>query len=412
MKTPIAVPLYPTLSEIKHFSFENYPEVKQFIQLKQNWCLTHWHWGADFLNYIGRNKSEHTYVRFRSEVERFLLWLFLFKNKPMGSLRKQDILEYADFCWKPPTNWVALSSADRFIFTNGFFKINPSWRPFRLKGLKNRNKNTQTEKRLYKPSQETLKANFTAIISFYKFLNNEELCYGNPAQVAKSDCRYFIADSQIKEVRRLTQAQWEHVLETAENLANQNPTYERSLFVIASLKVLFLRISELSERKAWSPCMNHFWQDEDGNWWLKVFGKGRKLRDISVPTQFLVYLTRYRQYCGLTNLPSNSDTAPLVAKTRGVGGMSSRHLTRIVQEIFDAAYESMSSVKGKKASDKLLDASSHWLRHTGASMEIERGRALKDLSEDLGHASMATTDTVYVQSEHKKRAESGKDRDV
>ena len=53
-----------------------------------------------------------------------------------------------------------------------------------------------------------------------------------------------------------------------------------------------------------------------------------------------------------------------------------------------------------------------WLRHTGASMEIERGRALKDVSEDLGHASMATTDTVYVQTENKKRAESGKNKTV
>ncbi|MGL1959221.1 MAG: hypothetical protein OCD00_18135 [Colwellia sp.] len=45
-------------------------------------------------------------------------------------------------------------------------------------------------------------------------------------------------------------------------------------------------------------------------------------------------------------------------------------------------------------------------------MEIERGRSLKDLSEDLGHASMATTDTVYIQSENKMRAESGKTRKV
>ncbi len=45
-------------------------------------------------------------------------------------------------------------------------------------------------------------------------------------------------------------------------------------------------------------------------------------------------------------------------------------------------------------------------------MEVERGRALKDISEDLGHASMATTDTVYVQTENKKRAESGRDRTV
>jgi site-specific recombinase XerD len=67
---------------------------------------------------------------------------------------------------------------------------------------------------------------------------------------------------------------------------------------------------------------------------------------------------------------------------------------------------------GEDKALKLKEASTHWLRHTGASMEIERGRPLKDVSEDLGHASMATTDTVYVQSENKLRAESGKKRKV
>jgi integrase len=158
--------------------------------------------------------------------------------------------------------------------------------------------------------------------------------------------------------------------------------------------------------------MNHFWQDDQGNWWLKVFGKGRKLRDVSVPTQFLDYLKRYRRYRALPPLPSPSDASPLVEKLRGHGGMTSRHLTRLVQEVFNEAYAKMKLEHGEDASRKLSEASTHWLRHTGASMEIERGRALKDLSEDLGHASMATTDTVYVQSEHRKRAESGKARKV
>lgn len=92
--------------------------------------------------------------------------------------------------------------------------------------------------------------------------------------------------------------------------------------------------------------------------------------------------------------------------------MTARHLIRVVQQVFDEAYHTMKSAKGEDNARKLQEASSHWLRHTGASMEIERGRALKDLSEDLGHASMATTDTVYVQSESRKRAESGKDRNV
>lgn len=45
-------------------------------------------------------------------------------------------------------------------------------------------------------------------------------------------------------------------------------------------------------------------------------------------------------------------------------------------------------------------------------MENDRGRALKDVSEDLGHASMATTDTVYVRSAAKTRAKSGKQGEV
>ncbi|MEJ2754542.1 MAG: tyrosine-type recombinase/integrase, partial [Gammaproteobacteria bacterium] len=115
---------------------------------------------------------------------------------------------------------------------------------------------------------------------------------------------------------------------------------------------------------------------------------------------------------GLSPLPQSGENHPNVEKIRGQGGMSSRQLTRIVQEVFDKAYERMRDSAGEDKARKLKEASTHWLRHTGASMEIERGRALKDLSEDLGHASMATTDTVYVQTENRVRAESGKSRKV
>ena len=240
----------------------------------------------------------------------------------------------------------------------------------------------------------------------------EEFLFGNPAQIAKKDCRHFIADAQVKEVKRLTESQWQYVLDTAVEMADDNLNYERSLFIIAAMKTLFLRISELSERDNWSPEMGHFWQDENESWWLKVYGKGRKIRDITVPPDFLTYLERYRHSRDLSGLPDQNERNVLVEKVRGQGGMTSRHLTRLVQEVFDNAYNKMERNKGEKKAQKLKEASTHWLRHTGASMEIERGRALKDLSEDLGHASMSTTDTVYVQTENKKRAESGKKRKV
>lgn len=409
---PKPVPLFPGYAELKDLDFAEYQELKAYLDTGEPWWMGHWQWGREFLSYIGRNKSEHTYTRFRNETERFLLWLFQFQTKPMDQLRKADILDYADFCWQPPVEWICTANHEKFRFHNGQYALNTQWAPFKLQLPKKSAPDKQTDKKKYRPSQQTLTAMFTAVIAFYKYLMNEEYLYGNPAQIAKSDCRHFIKDAQVKEIRRLTEDQWKYVLDVALDLAEQDHVYERSLFVICALKTLFLRISELSERANWSPVMSHFWQDSDGNWWLKIFGKGRKLRDITVPDAFLDYLKRYRRYRSLSPLPSSGELEPIVEKIRGRGGMTSRQLTRIVQDVFDKAYDKMRLVEGEDNARKLLEASSHWLRHTGASMEVERGRALKDISEDLGHASMATTDTVYVQTENRKRAKSGKQRDV
>ncbi len=411
MSTTTPVPLYPTYIELCELEFGDYPKLNDFITTLPKWCLTHWQWGKSFLEYTGRNKSIHTYDRFRNEIEKFLLWSFLEKNTPIDELRKTDILEYADFCWKPPVAWIGTSNQERFKLKNSYFNINQSWRPFKIQAAKSQ-LSKDVNKKKYRPSQQTLTSTFTAIIVFYNYLMGEEFCYGNPAQIAKKDCKHFISDTQVKEIKRLSSTQWQYLLDTAVDMAHEDDIYERNLFVIASLKTLFLRISELSERDNWSPIMGHFWQDEDENWWLKIFGKGRKLRDTTVPSDFMPFLKRYRSSRGLSGLPTSGENNVLVEKIRGQGGMTSRHLRRLVQDIFDQAFTRMKRLEGENRAMKLKEATTHWLRHTGASMEIERGRSLKDLSEDLGHASMATTDTVYVQSENKKRAESGKKRKV
>jgi len=411
MSKTAPVPLYPTYIELNEFELADYPKLNDFISTMPVWSLNQWQWGKVFLEYTGRNKSVHTYDRFRNEIEKFLLWSFLIKKSPIDEMRKNDILEYADFCWKPPVTWIGTSNQERFKLKNSYFDSNELWRPYKIQAAKSQ-LSKDVDKKKYRPSQQTLTSTFTAIIVFYNYLMGEELCYGNPAHIAKKDCRHFISDTQVKEIKRLSTSQWQYLLDTAVSMADEDPIYERNLFVIASLKTLFLRISELSERDNWSPVMGHFWQDEDQNWWLKIFGKGRKLRDTTVPSDYIPFLRRYRLSRDLSGLPTSGDNNVLVEKVRGQGGMTSRHLRRLVQDIFDNAFIRMKRLEGENKSIKLKEATTHWLRHTGASMEIERGRSLKDLSEDLGHASMATTDTVYVQSENKMRAESGKKRKV
>ncbi|MFQ3189711.1 MAG: site-specific recombinase XerD [Paraglaciecola sp.] len=406
------VPLYPPYLALCDFDLDDYPELAKIFLSHGSWWLEQFNWGKIFLSYVGRNKSTHTYDRFRNDVERFLLWAFIEKKKPIDQLRKSDLLEYADFCWQPPVTWIGTSNQERFKLMNGYSIVNELWFPYKMQAPKSQKSQFIIDKKKYRPSQQTLSSMFTAIIVFYNYLMAEDFCIGNPAQIAKKDCRHFIIDSQVKEIKRLTSSQWQYVLDTAVEMADEQPIFERNLFVIVALKTLFLRISELSERTNWSPTMGHFWQDDDENWWLKIFGKSRKIRDITVPLDFLPFIERYRTSRGLLGLPAANENSVLVEKMRGQGGMTPRHLRRLVQTVLDQAYESMRISEGENKALKLLEASAHWLRHTGASMEIERGRPLKDISEDLGHASMATTDTVYVQSENKKRAESGKRRKV
>ena len=404
-------PLYPTFSELQSLSLDDYPMLNDFISSGPDWRLQHWHWGKDFLLYIGRNKSEHTYTRFRNDVEKFLLWVLLFEQRPLDGLRKTDILRYIDFCVQPPLDWIKIQLHDRFVLQSGYFQSNPDWSPFRMVKPKH-DKTHEPDVKQYRPSQQTLTSTFVALSALYRHLIDEEICFGNPIPLAKRDCKHLIKDSQVKHISRLTEHQWQYVLDTAIAMADDDALYERHLFIIATMKTLFLRLSELSERADWTPLMSHFWTDETNNWWFKAYGKGKKIRDITVPQSYLPFLSRYREWRGLTPLPTRGEQTLLVEKIRGRGGLTGRHIARLIQEVFDAAYTKMKTEQGLNAAQKLQEASTHYLRHTGASMEIERDRPLKDLSEDLGHASSATTDTVYVQVERKKRASSGKARKV
>lgn len=404
-------PLFPTYVELSEIVITDYPRLHSCLIEAPTWVHQHWCRARDYLLYIGRNKSEHTYTRFRNDVEKFLLWAFFVEETPVDQFRKADILRYIDFCVAPPVNWISAHLYDRFRLQNGYFLSTPDWRPFRQTPPKYDRERVLDPKK-YHPSLQTLESTFVALNSYFRYLNDEEICFGNPVPLAKRDCKHLIKDSQVKPVSRLTEHQWQYLLDTAVDMAEDDPLLERNLFIIATMKTLFLRLSELSERQDWLPLMSHFWMDENNNWWFKAYGKGRKIRDITVPSGYLAFLKRYREWRGLSPLPSKGEQTILVEKIRGRGGLTGRQISRLVQQIFDAAFDKMKSEQGLEAAQKLNEATTHYLRHTGASMEVERERPLKDLSEDLGHSSSATTDTVYVQVERKKRAMSGKDRNV
>ncbi len=371
-----------------------YPELALFIQqysLKLAEVLEDLPFIYQFLYVYGR-KSEATFTRFRNEIERFALWTWLVKGTSVLNLKREDIEHYIDFVVDPDADWCSDSVQWRFKQKMAQRIANPKWRPFIGKDTK--------------PSQQSLNSTFTALNVFYKFAILEEKTFANFVPVVKKNCPYLIVQSQINQPDTLSDLQWEYVLKVTEELAEKQPDLERNLFTLACLKGLYLRISELSERANWSPVMSHFWQDADGFWFLRVMGKGNKLRDVTLSESFIEYLKRYRLYRGLSALPRVDEPFPIIHKLRGSGGMTVRQIRRLVQHSFDLAIAALAKDGFKEESENLIAATAHWLRHTGATHDAAT-RPLKHLSEDLGHAKLATTDQIYIQTNIKERAKSG-----
>ena len=397
----------------------DYPDSKIFLD---NTCMQipdareDFLYTQSFLKSYSR-KSEATFRGYRNEVERLLLWAWTIAGKSVIQLKRPDLEGYFDFVHSPPAAWVGDSVQDRFKIIGGECRQNKNWRPFAGKLAKEDRKQAMVEgtdinvsKDGHTLSHEAMKICYSAVSAYYDYLTDEGYAFGNPIPAIRKQSPYLIKGATQKTIKRLSDLQWDFVLECAEKAADEDPLHERTLFVIATLKTLYLRVSELSDRTNWQPVWKHYWQDSDGNNWLKVLGKGNKIRDVSVPSALLPYIDRYQRYRSSLSSSFGINSA-MVSKNRGSGGMTARQLRRIVQQGFDLAYDKMIAEGFGKEAKALTEATTHWLRHTGASQDIAT-RPLKHMSDDLGHASMGTTDQVYIQSDMKERAKSGKGREV
>lgn len=359
-----------------------------------------------YLLVMGR-KSEQTFNALRIEIERLLLWCWLVRERPLSELKRADYEAFVEFFVSPATSWVGDERQHHFIDQPGSGGIriqNPKWRPFRVKSLDGSERRTVKRS----PSPSAFMKFFSSLASFVDFLVLEGYVESNHVAAVKKNCPYLVKDVSIKRSHRLSELEWSFVLETIEDAANKDPRYERNLFAVLLLKSCYLRISEIAERDEWAPLMSHI-EDKDGYWWILVYGKGAKLRSVSVSDAMIPYIERYRRARGLPDRIPVDEREPLVHKLKGQGGVSTRQATRIIEESFEIAVKKMREDGFIKEAEQLKLATSHWLRHTGASMDVAN-RPLKHLSDDLGHASLATTDRVYVQSDEMERAESGRRR--
>ncbi len=350
------------------------------------------------------NGSTATFNAYRRELERLLQWSWRVENRAVHGLAREDIEEFIRFSLSPPASWIGDVHAPRFVIDKGERKANPKWRPFVASISKTEQKNgRKPDAKSYRPSQSAVRATFTALSSFYDYLTEENIINANPVALIRQKSKFIKRDQNAAVVRRISNLQWDYVIETAEFMADDDPsTHERTLFIMNCLFALYLRISELVADERSAPAMGDFRKDQDGAWWFHVTGKGNKDRTVTVSDAMLEALKRYRGALGLTPLPTINEHTPLIAKARGTGPVTStRQIRRIVQDCFDAAFERMKSDGLADDAMELRAATVHWLRHTGISEDVKT-RPREHVRDDAGHASMATTDR-YIESDRRER---------
>jgi site-specific recombinase XerD len=356
-------------------------------------------------------ENKATFNTYRREVERLLQWSWYVK-KSIFTLRRADIEEYLNFCQNPPVTWIGLSKPPRFSDKDDLRIPNPQWRPFVATVSKSAAKNgAAPSTKNYVLSEKAIKEMFAILSSFFNFLIQEEYAEVNPITQVRQKSRFIRRQQSSKKIRRLSELQWNFVIETAEIMAEENKEHERTLFIMTALYAMYLRISELVISDRWTPQMNDFKCDYEGNWWFTTVGKGNKERQVAVSNSMFAALKRWRQHLGLPAIPSADDNSPLLPKTRGRGGFTStNHVRNIVQACFDKAAARMSDDGFTEEAKNLAAATVHWLRHTGISDDVKR-RPREHVRDDAGHSSSQTTDQ-YIDIDLHKRHESARDKPV
>jgi site-specific recombinase XerD len=348
-----------------------------------------------------------TFNSYRRELERLIQWSWIIREKSIVTLKRIDIEAFIAFCQDPPKTWIGTKTVARFQAKYGQRLPNAAWRPFIVKVSKKLfSDGERPELNNFKLSQISTKQIFAILGSFFHYLVQEEMSAINPVLQIRQKSKFNRSQLSTQTIRRLSQAQWQAVINVAMSLADQHPNqHERTLFIMNALYGMYLRISELAATQHWQPMMRDFFRDVHGDWWFRTVGKGNKMRQIAVSPPMLLALKRWRKHLHLSPLPSVEEGGFLIPKVIGKGPVSStRAIRNIVQACFDKAVANLLQEKKPEDADLLRSATVHWLRHTGISEDVKI-RPREHVRDDAGHGSGAITDR-YIDVELRARAKS------
>jgi site-specific recombinase XerD len=322
---------------------------------------------STFLNEF--RDSPETLRSYSKEIERLLLWCIHIAKINISSLRRDHFLAYQQFLKHPAPEKAWCGPSIGRQTKDG--AINPQWRPF-VKGLGN----TSVNKAL------------TILDSFFNYLVQSNYLVGNPLAVDRRRKKRNKASPNIID-RYLELIEIHAVLDAlfAHKTNNDKETFQviRARYIILLLFYTGLRIAEAANHT-----MGNFTQREN-NWFLRVVGKGQKLREIPVPDELLKALGEFRIKGGLISLlPTFKEATPLIPMQNLQQSISTRRIDQILRWAFNLGAAQFEPHEPRRAS-KLRAASAHWLRHSYVTYLLQAGAPIKVAQENAGHSDVGTT---------------------
>lgn len=316
--------------------------------------------------------SPQTLRNYRKEAERLLLWAVNQRRKALSDLGREDFQLYQEFLANPQPSVIWCGPRAE--------RTSLKWRPF--KGPLSENSQRQA---------------LIIVNALFSYLVDAGYLAGNPLSLIRRRKRKLQpqTDQAISQQRYLDHKTWKLLKEYLANLpretTKQENHYQRNRFLFHLLYLMAPRVSEVSNHS-----MNSF-RLYRGQWWWFVLGKGEKQGKIPASDEMLAALMQYREHLGLTPLPEENDTTPLLRSISGGKGISANMVYRQVKSVVKVAAEEIRLQHPIQAS-VLEKASTHWFRHTSVTHGDDAGIDLKYLTRSARHEKIETT-AIYQHAE-------------
>lgn len=308
------------------------------------------------------SSSLNTFIAYEKELRRWFVFIRV-ASKSLGSAGTEDVEAFFQLLKAPPKEWIRKRS-----------QATQTWTAL-----------------LYGPlSPQSISYTKGVLSNFYAWLLGVGYLDFNPFQVVELPRK-----ARRETDRGFGVREWSYIVQVLDQL-NPRERWQLMLAYHSGLRLSELRSSKMKDFiPGFSPQVGEYWE-------LQVFGKGRKTRRVICNQDLMSELFRWRTAVGLPQNPTPDENIPLIPKAGARGSMKELS-SRGLQYTFEQLFTKLSGLVSDGITQaRLLEMSTHALRHTFASHRLASGADMFNTMQEMGHANVDSF-RVYAHAEKSGR---------